>query len=263
MIAILLLTGSVMRAESDFDKHIQAFAASQRLAEFLQHGSQLLIGSVPTEEFPKGKLAWNDFLHDFIRKAQTDNINSSRIDLLSKMLEKLNQSAKNKFENFDECVSEIIDIDLENNHDIIFVIAMCIRLERFMENSRDMFSSAALEARRKARSHLEDARKKIVEALRNRYQDQDLRALANDFLKLFPDRELLINRTPPANFSDCRTLSRAAASSFWQLDQYSALAEFADWGQNMLDYLVLDGNPMLIEEFNRRMKDYKNAFSGK
>lgn len=263
LVAASLLILATAMAESNFDKHIQAFAASQRIMEFLQHGQQVLDSSLPSEEYPKGKLSWSDFLHDFIKKAQTDNINSTRIDLLGKVLEKLNQSAKVKFENFDESVNEIMDIDLENNNDIIFVIAICIRLERFMDNSRDMFSSAALGARRKARAHLEDHRKKIVEVLRNRYQDQDLRALADDFLKLFPDSELLINRTPPANFSDCRTLSKEAASSFWMLDQYSAAAEFSAWGKNMLDYLLLDGNPMLIEEFKRQMKNYKNAFSTK
>jgi hypothetical protein len=69
-----------------------------------------------------------------------------------------------------------------------------------------------------------------------------------------------LDNTPPADIKEVKALLDTCLDSFFALDKVSSMTDFRKWGHHMLNVMILDSNPILVEEYRQQLKNYRNTF---
>lgn len=259
MVLSVLLPVLPLAADDDFDQAMVSYSALLEIMDQMKKGDEVFALKNESQENRKGLLEFKD--SERYEIAQKNKINEHRVKLIGNMFNKINEQIKNNEGFYDKAVKDIMEESLDGESgDLMISIALCSGLKKFINTNdyKQLFKKS--EVKKEARNNLAEYENDILEKLQECFADEDLKELVKKYQELYPDEELLLTQTAPAQIMDIYTVFDHCIRSFRNLNRYSAVADFRLWGKNMLNVLVLDKNPEFIKEFNRHLDNHKRAF---
>lgn len=251
--------------ESEYENNISDYSITMRILEDATKDDGVFEIFGFSLQFTTGKLKWNETINNHIENAKKNRINTKRIDILNRIVKEINEQAGNNFEDIDTAMENIMNFSMENEKDLFYPVATYNILEYFLDKHKKMFQDdeSKQKSRKRAKINLKEFEDKIIEEIKKRYEDDELKILVEEYSKVFPKKDLMINTAPPEKFKDVNEIFKKAVKSFWELDKYSAISEFELWGKNMLNVLIFDSEPMMVDEFKRQFNNYRKIFNVK
>lgn len=257
ILAIVSLSAFELCGDYTFKDCVVPYFATQRIAITLCGKEQVF-----SSNKKKRKIEWRKNIEDDLKEAKLHKYNSDRLDMLDDFINSISDQYYGDPDEFDRAVEEVSSKCLEpaaNRNDLIWAMAIAVRLNIFcIKHVIPHISDSDL-----IKEELDNAFNGVKDKIRERYEDATLRGLVSEYKKLFPKKNLLFEQTLPSNFDDCVKLHEKCLNAYMNLDKYSASAEFSEWGENMLNFLILSYDVLFIKEFEERMKSYKNNFQSK
>lgn len=256
LLAVLLGGTSVRAADADFGKQMSAFSDSQQILQYFVSGKKMI-------DQNKLKAFWEPEIKKLYDSARVKPINQARTTAFAKMLETIEKQRYDEYQNFHRFIDDILNTAVSDDVDILCSIAVCWQLEIFL--TKHKFDRDATDAIRESLKILtEFTGETLLSKVKERFEDDELKALVEDFEKLFPDTKTKLKFNSGSgcvnNIRECRELFDDAMKAYWNLNKCSALANFREWGTHMLNYLLLDRNPVMIDEFKKQMSNYRRTF---
>ena len=263
--AMFLLFFSAQGAESEYSKNIQSYSYMMRIAKLVNPREKVRIFRLDgfSLVYESGKPAWNVEIEELIGLAKKNKINSMRIDIINFILKNIvgqAEAAKN-FEDMEEVVDNVSNMAFRNSEDLIYAITAFNIMDYFLSEHKGMFTGeSGRKYRKRAKANLKDSEDKLVDMVKTRYEDENLKKLVAEYKKLFPAEKLDFEQNPPTNIKEVNALFDKCLDSFFRLDKVSSMTDFKSWGYYMLTLLILDSNSLLVDEFNQQLKNYRNTF---
>lgn len=261
--AMVLLLGSSSFGDGKdavYADDMDAYVQMQRIIQILSESKKAVFKKNEKDR----TVTWNAAIEKLRAEAEKNRCNKKRLELLAVFLGKISQLYGNDFKDLD---SEIENIDSKciqeaaTEGDFFFALAICIRLN-IMLNDFSTFS-IPVSTRNAAKAALQRCKDELVRKIKEQYDNGRLKKLVAEYQKLFPDQELVIDRVPPQSYDDCVKGYQEAMANFWNLDKCSANADFREWGKCMLNVLIYNQSSMFVDEFEKSMKNYTQAFEQK
>ena len=210
----------------------------------------------------KRALTWHNDIRTIIDEAKKFRSNTSRLSEMNNLCVMLSAEFAAEYEAIDSSLPEIAKKCIEpalGREDLLWAMVLTINLDNYLEK----YVLKNISENEPIKEEAENIKNVMKDKCVERFDDDTLKKFVEDYKKLFPERKLLFEHTPPSNFKDCMILVYSALNAYDNLDKYSAVAEFADWGENMLNFLIMAHEPMLIKEYEMRYTAYRNNFKVK
>lgn len=210
----------------------------------------------------KRALTWHSDIRKILDEAKKFRSNTLRLAEMNNLCEMISAEFAAEYEAIDSTLPEIAKKCIEpalNREDLLWAMVLTVNLYNYLERYVIKNISENEAIKEEAENIKNTMKDKCVE----RFEDDTLKKFVEDYKKLFPGKNLLFEHTPPSNFKDCVQLVKASLAAYDNLDKYSAVAEFADWGENMLNLLILAHEPMLVKEYEERYAAYRKNFKVK
>lgn len=261
MLALLCCTTGFTQKKERFGEQMKAYSETQKIAEYFVSGNRMLLNK-------RDEIVWHPDVDKLYRSAKEKTINGDRINMMAGFHRTIELQKLNNFEQLASFINrDFFESLISNKQQLLFLIALCKQIAicpQITKNTGSDQREAITEARENLRTFENDI---LLEAVQERFADDELKGLTEDYLKLFPDakNELLFckGKTYVNNMKECTDLFNSCMKAYWKLDQCSALADFKNWGKHMLNYLLLDYHPVMVEEFKTQLKNYKDSFKTK
>lgn len=242
----------------NFGARMKAYSNTQKVAELFVSGKKMI----------SEKGSWESEVEKLYDTAREKKINEKRVIALAKMSDTISTQYMNGHKQFDRFVEDILIAADFSEQQLVFAIATCRQLETFLKKTRRFDKEDYKDVKKDALEELIGFEKEtILPKVKARFEDEELRGLVEDYVKLFPDAKgklLFYNGAGSINkFDECCELFTKSMKAFRELDKCSALADFRTWGMHMLNYLLLDFEPSMAEEFKAQLDNYKNSFEVK
>lgn len=235
--------------EEEFAKKITAYSETRKIAGLLLKENQIKNG------------AWKKEVQDVYDSAKTKPVNEEQVEAMGKVINNISDQKQHRYEEIDRFMEDILNASMLDEKELLFSIAMLRQVETFLATIK---RADAQEAKKSALEELKNVQSDVTEKVKERFEDDNLKELVEEYLALFPEEKnnLFIMNGPGSvnNFNECVELAKKSLQAFWQLDKVSAIANFREWGRNMLNYLLLDNNEFMVEEFKAQLKAYKKVF---
>lgn len=255
--ALILSSAALICANDTFNLLETSYTLTQNIADKLIRGDITYV-----RIRSKRALTWHSSVQKMINEAKKYRSNTLRLSEMNNLCEMISAEFSAEYEGTDKNLPDIAQKCIEpsiNRGDLLWAMVLTISLDNYIEKYviRNISDSEGIQ----------EEMKNIKNTMRNtcqeRFNDDILKKMADDYKKLFPKKTLLFDFAPPSNFKECTELVRENLKAYQNLDKYSAVAEFADWGQNMLNFLIFSHEPMFIKEFEERLAAYKKNFKTK
>ena len=260
LILLFCTTGFTQEKES-FGERMKNYSETQKIAEFFVCGKRMLLNK-------RDDIVWHSDVDKLYQTAKDKTINGDRIAMMTNLHNILGPQKYNNFEQLDRFINDdFFDSLISNKQQLIFAIAICKQVAIFPQITNNA-SAKQREAITKARQNLHTfENESLLQTVQERFSDDELKGLTEDYLKLFPDakHELFFykGKNSVNNMKECTDLFQACMAAYWSLDKCSSLADFKNWGKHMLNYLLLDYHPVMVEEFKTQLKNHKESFKVK
>lgn len=256
ILLVFIFGGSSARADETFGKQMTTFSESQRILQHLVSGKKM-ININATSVF------WVADVKKLYDSARNNPINQPRTTALAEMLETLEHQRYDEYRHLDSFIEDILNAAFSDELDLLCSIAICAQMETFLNKHR--FVDDAKDKIRKSKEKLRNFTKEtLLPKVQERFEDKDLKALVEDFEKLFPDAKAKLKFNSGSgcvnNFDESCQLFDNSMNAYWSLNKCSALANFREWGTHMLNYLLLDHNQIMIDEFKKQLSNYRRTF---
>lgn len=207
----------------------------------------------------KRALTWHSSIRSLLDEAKKYRSNALRLDEMNILCEMLSAEFAAEYEGLDKTLPDMSDKAITpalSRNDLLWGIVLSINLNNYAEK----YILKNLSDTETIQEELNNIKKNIVDKCKERYEDDTLQKFVEEYKKLFPGKKLLFDHTPPVNIQDCLKLVKNNFEAYNNLDKYSAVAEFADWGENMLNFLILSYDPIFVKEYEDRLASYKKNF---
>ncbi len=207
----------------------------------------------------KRALTWHSSIISLLNEAKKYRSNALRISEMNTLCEMISAEFAAEYEDLDKNLPDISSKTITpalSRDDLVWGITLSINLNNYAEK----YILKNLSDTETIQEELNNIKKNMVDECKKRYEDDTLQKLVEEYKKIFPRKKLLFDHTPPVNFRDCINLVKNNFEAYNNLDKYSAVAEFADWGENMLNFLILSYDPIFVKEYEDRFAAYKKNF---
>lgn len=236
--------------EEGFAEKMPAYSETRKIAGLLLKENQIKNG------------AWKKEVQDVYDSAKKKPVNEEQVEAMGQVIENISSQKVHRYAEIDRFIEDILNAAMLDEKELLFPIAMLQQVETFLNAIKD--GGAAKEAKASALEELKNVQKDVTAKVKERFEDDNLKELVEEYLALFPEEKnnLFIMNGPGSvnSFDECVELAKKSLQAFWQLDKVSAIANFREWGRNMLNYLLLDNNEFMVEEFKAQLKAYKKVF---
>lgn len=254
---MLLSATALLFAEDSFSLLEGPYTMTQNIAYKLIAKNNVYV-RLPS----KRELTWHVSIRNMLNEAKKFRSNTVRLNEMNKLCEMISAEFNAEYEGTDKNLPDIAKNCIEpaiGRSDLMWAMVLTVNLNNYVERYvlKNISDNEAI------KEEMNNINNVMKNACQDRFNNDDLKKLADDFKKLFPDKKLIFDYAPPSNFNECADLINKNLQAYQNLDKYSAVAEFADWGQNMLDFLILSYEPMFIKEFEERLAAYKKNFKTK
>ena len=210
----------------------------------------------------KRELTWHSNIRKIIEEAKKFRSNTLRLSEMNSLCEMISAEFAAEYEGIDSSLPDIAKKCIEpalSRDDLLWAMVLTVNLDNYIEK----YVLKNISDNEDIKEELDSIKNTMKDKCIERFEDDVLKKLIEDYKKLFPDRKLLFEHTPPANFKECCKLVSNCLVAYDNLDKYSAVAEFADWGENMLNFMLLAYEPMFIKEYEERYAAYRKNFKVK
>lgn len=235
--------------EEGFAEKMPAYSETRKIAGLLLEANQIKDG------------AWKKEVQKVYDSAKKKPVNEEQVEAMGQVIENISSQKVHSYAEIDRFIEDILNASMLDEKELLFPIAMLRQVETFLNAIK---YGPAKEAKASALEELKNVQSDVTKKVKERFEDDDLKELVEEYLALFPDEKnnLFIMNGPGSvnNFNECVELAKKSLQAFWQLDKVSAIANFREWGRNMLNYLLLDNNEFMVEEFKAQLKAYKKVF---
>lgn len=254
---LLLSVTAILFADDSFALLETSYTLTQNIAKRLINRDNVYV-----RVRSKRELTWHSSIHKMLDEAKQFRSNANRLSEMNKLCEMISAEFSAEYEGTDKNLPDIAQKSIEpaiNRNDLLWAMVLTINLNNYV----DRYILKNISDNKSIQEEMNNIKNTMKNTCQERFNNDELKKLADDFKKLFPDKKILFDYAPPSNFNECADLVSKNLQAYQNLDKYSAVAEFADWGRNMLDFLILSYDPMFIKEFEERLSTYKKNFKTK
>lgn len=248
---------AMLYASDSYESLLVPFHNTQSIAMLLS-GEKEVFAKVPRVT----ALQWHPNTQKIFIAANSSRFNSTRLVEVHRLRHFLSDAYSNEYEDFENFLANINTQSIEpaiSRNDFFWATAIYIRMNKYVKQ----FIIRNLSDPEKTNEALNNITKNLQEKINERFSDDNLKKLVENYTALFPQSQPLFLQAPPASAKDCQDLYMNCMKSYFELDKYSSVAEFEKWGKNMLDVILFCGDDFLIKEFEKRISNYRKTFKTK